>query len=126
MILIILGGLGFVVLSDLARKAGTGKRLTFHSKLVLSITAALIVGGSAVFFLFERTGLLSGFTPGEKITASFFQSITTRTEPETVFQVHHFTLHVYRRCSRIDSRGRKGNYSIPDSLLRVPRGGQQW
>ena len=79
MILIVLGGLGFVVLTDVARKFSSGGRLTFHSKLVFWITAALIVGGAALFFVFERTGSLTGLPAGEKITASFFQSITTRT-----------------------------------------------
>ena len=88
--LVILGGLGYIVWWDLLRvirlavkrrrlKAFSG--LTLHSKLTLSATALLLMGGGVAFFLLERNnpqtiGHLSVF---DKLQISFFQSVTTRT-----------------------------------------------
>jgi trk system potassium uptake protein TrkH len=78
--LIILGGLGFVVMSDLLefRKV---KRLSLHSKVVLSTTGALIVIGAVVIFIFEFTNqrTLGTLDWTGKIWASLFQSVTPRT-----------------------------------------------
>lgn len=78
--IIIMGGLGFGVYRDVWKKRNW-KRLTLHSKIVLSMTAALLVLGTLAFFGLEygnplTLGPLS--VPG-KIAASFFQSVTTRT-----------------------------------------------
>lgn len=78
--LIIVGGIGFFVWSDLLefRKR---RRLMLHSKIVLLTTAVLVVGGTVGFFLLEghnpRTML--DLAPQHKWLASFFQSVTTRT-----------------------------------------------
>ncbi len=75
--LIILGGLGFVVLSDLVdyRKK---RRLTLHSKVVLSMSAALIAIGTAVIFIFEYINTLQPLGWDGKIWASLFQSVSAR------------------------------------------------
>lgn len=85
--LIILGGIGYIVWWDLIRvfrekkKGFPLRRLTLHSKIVLSATAILIFGGAALIFLFERNNPLTiGNMPlFEQIQASIFQSVTTRT-----------------------------------------------
>ncbi|GLI05842.1 K+ transporter Trk [Paenibacillus tyrfis] len=78
--LIILGGIGFVVISDVVdyRKH---KRLSLHSKVVLSATGLLIVVGAIVFFIFEFTNqkTLGSLNWSGKILASFFQSVSPRT-----------------------------------------------
>ncbi|GGG01490.1 K+ transporter Trk [Paenibacillus aceti] len=80
MFLIVSGGLGFIVLSDLVdfRKH---RKLSLHSKVVLTMTGSLILIGALVIFVFELTnrGTLSGLSWGEKIWSSFFQSVTART-----------------------------------------------
>ncbi len=78
--LIITGGLGFVVCEDIIRKKSF-KRLGMYSKLVLITTAVLIVSGTAVYFIFERNNPLTigNESVFQKILASFFQSVTTRT-----------------------------------------------
>ncbi|MBW4837907.1 MAG: Trk family potassium uptake protein, partial [Paenibacillaceae bacterium] len=80
MFLIVSGGLGFIVLSDLVefRKR---RKLSLHSKVVLSMTSALIVIGALVIFIFEFTNsrTLSPLGWGGKIWGSFFQSVTPRT-----------------------------------------------
>lgn len=81
--LIILGGLGFVVLSDLAGLCRDRKlsKLSLHSKVVLFMTSSLILFGAVVIFIleFSNTKTLSSMDAGGKIFASFFQSVTTRT-----------------------------------------------
>ncbi|XOK64937.1 TrkH family potassium uptake protein [Paenibacillus elgii] len=80
MSLIILGGIGFVVMSDVVdyRKH---KRLSLHSKVVLSATGLLIVIGAVVIFIFEFTNqkTLGSLNWSGKILASFFQSVSPRT-----------------------------------------------
>lgn len=80
MFLIISGGIGFVVLSDLMdyRK---NKKLSLHSKVVLLMTVILIIFGALVIFIFEFSNprTLGGLNWGGKILGSFFQSVTPRT-----------------------------------------------
>lgn len=84
--LIILGGLGFVVWWDVI-KVCKNKRtrkfrfLSLHSKIVLVTTAILILFGAVSIFVFEyaNTETIGNFSIFEKIQASLFQSVTTRT-----------------------------------------------
>ena len=78
--LIILGGLGFVVMSDVMDYRNH-RRLSLHSKVVLSATSLLILIGALVIFIFEFTNAktLGSLTWGGKIWAAFFQSVTPRT-----------------------------------------------
>ncbi|QYR20492.1 TrkH family potassium uptake protein [Paenibacillus sp. sptzw28] len=80
MLLIILGGLGFIVMSDLM-EFRKNKRLSLHSKVVLSMTAALIAVGTIVIFIFEFSNkdTLGQLNLGGKVLAAFFQSVTPRT-----------------------------------------------
>lgn len=78
--LIILGGLGFAVTSDLifVRKF---KKMSMHSKLVLTITALLLVIGFIFFFIFEFNNpkTMGNLSLHGKFLASLFQSVTPRT-----------------------------------------------
>ncbi|MBE7079096.1 MAG: potassium transporter KtrB [Clostridiales bacterium] len=88
-LLIILGGIGYIVWWDVIRvlrnfrkeKLKCLKRLTLHSKIVLSATFILILGGAIAIFILEYTNPLTiaNYSLFDKIQASFFQSITTRT-----------------------------------------------
>ncbi|WP_238996649.1 TrkH family potassium uptake protein [Paenibacillus pinistramenti] len=79
MLLIITGGIGFIVISDLAdyRK---NRRLSLHSKVVLTMSGALIVIGTIVIFVFEFSNAktLGPLSWSAKIWSSVFQSITPR------------------------------------------------
>lgn len=83
MFLIVSGGIGFVVISDLTGLRSNRKKwkLSLHSKVVLSMTAALIVIGALVIFVFEFTNpkTLAPLGWGGKIWGSLFQSVTPRT-----------------------------------------------
>jgi trk system potassium uptake protein TrkH len=84
--LIILGGLGFMVISNLASWFG-GKlarnpmraRLSLHSKTVLAASAALLLVGTVLFLILESGGSLASLDPGEKALSAFFTSVTART-----------------------------------------------
>lgn len=80
MFLIVSGGIGFIVMSDLVEYRRT-RRLSLHSKVVLSMTAALIVIGTVVIFIFEfsNSRTMSPLSFGGKVLAAFFQSVTPRT-----------------------------------------------
>ena len=83
-LLIILGGLGYIVWWDLLRILRQRKKLkhlTLHSKIVLWATAILIFGGAALIAVFEWNNPLTigNMSIFDKIQVSLFQSITTRT-----------------------------------------------
>ncbi len=90
--LIISAGLGFVVWWDIGDKIKKVlkkempvkrmfKTLRFHSKLVITMTAVLILGGTILIFLFEHNNpaTLQGKSFGNGLMAAAFQSVTTRT-----------------------------------------------
>ncbi len=82
--LIVLGGLGFSVIVNVAGllrrpRGGHRVRLSLHSKLVLIMTALLIVVGTLFVYVLEYFNTLEGMAEGNKWVASLFQSITTRT-----------------------------------------------
>ena len=87
--LIVVGGLGFIVWWDViriikgrisGRRIGL-KSLTLHSKIVLSTTAVLLVGGGLLFLLLEYNNPLTikDMSLYDKVQVAFFQSVTTRT-----------------------------------------------
>ncbi len=86
MLLIFLGGIGFIVLSDVV-DFPKRKRLTLHSKVVLTFSAALIVIGAAVFFWLELNSTLKPLHAGGKIMASFLQAITPRSGGVTTIEI---------------------------------------
>lgn len=80
MALIVTGGLGFMVTSELFYKRDL-KKISTHSKLVLVINLALILVGAIGFFILEsiQSGVLVGEGTLGSIVESFFQSISART-----------------------------------------------
>jgi trk system potassium uptake protein TrkH len=80
MFLIVTGGIGFIVIADLVSYRQK-RRLSLHAKVVLSMTAALIVIGFITIFIFEFTNKsrLSPLSWGEKLWSALFQSVTSRT-----------------------------------------------
>jgi len=80
MMLIITGGIGFSVLSELIAFKKR-KKLSLHAKIVLTTTTLLILIGAISFLLleFSNPNSIGTLTPGVKVLSSFFQSITPRT-----------------------------------------------
>lgn len=86
MLLIFLGGIGFIVLSDVI-DFPKRKRLTLHSKVVLFTSAVLIVVGAVIFFWLELNSTLKPLHTGGKIMASFLQAITPRSGGVTTIEI---------------------------------------
>lgn len=93
MSLIIVGGIGFTVWGDVLKNVfeDFGKegysikkiftKLTLHSKIAISMTIALILLGTVSFFVLEYANpeTFGNMTLGEKLMASGFHSVSTRT-----------------------------------------------
>lgn len=90
MTMIILGGLGFVVLADIKNIFGTNRRhswkrsmkkLRLHTKITLTMTVILLVGGTIMFLILEwgNPETLKDMPLIEKVGAALFQSVTLRT-----------------------------------------------
>lgn len=92
MLLIVLGGIGFIVWWDVLRvirkiRAGNVARrfwfrqLRLHTKIVLLMTLALVFGGALLVFLLEygNPETLGNLPFGTKLLASLFQSVSFRT-----------------------------------------------
>lgn len=77
-VLIVLGGLGFLTVYEVKRSRGRFRPLSLHAKLVLSVTGLLIVLGLALLLLAD-VGAAAGTSPDGEILAALFQSITART-----------------------------------------------
>ena len=90
--LIVMGGLGFPVWHDVyvtGKSSVAGResvrkffnKLSLQSKIVITMTALLILTGTAGFFLLEygNPATMGGLSVPEKFLASYFQSVTTRT-----------------------------------------------
>jgi Trk-type K+ transport system membrane component len=98
-VLIVLGGLGFLVLPELIGLAGAGlrllpqllhsksrrfaphlpRRLSVQSRISLIVTVGLITIGTIGFRWTESGSILRGLGGGDTFLVSFFQSVTTRT-----------------------------------------------
>lgn len=80
MALIILGGLGFFVWSDVWDKRHF-RRLRLHTKLVLTTTGVLLLGGFLLTLLLEwnNPATLGKLPTAQKFLAAAFQSVTLRT-----------------------------------------------
>jgi trk system potassium uptake protein TrkH len=84
MTLIVLGGLGFIALEDVhvwwsRRRKGNRVRLSLHSRLVLTVTALLLVGGWIGFALLEWRNTLAGMPSWQRLMNALFMSVTART-----------------------------------------------
>lgn len=79
MLLIVLGGIGFLVWDDIRLKGLHWRRYDLQTKLVLVSTASLILGGAVLFFFIERSRMNADMPLGEQILVSFFSSVTPRT-----------------------------------------------
>lgn len=78
--LIVIGGIGYFVFWDIYASKNF-HMLTLHSKLVLIITAVLLVGGSVAMYALEHDnpGTMGNLDMSGKINASIFQAVNPRT-----------------------------------------------
>ncbi len=90
-VLIIAGGLSFIVLSNsyyCAKSVYRRKlrgcperrvKLSVNSKIVLAVTGALLIGGTLLIYQFEHRPYLIEYGLGQQYLMSFFQCVTLRT-----------------------------------------------
>lgn len=80
MILIILGGIGFPVISEIITYRRI-RHFSLHAKIVMTVTTILILTGAVMFFIleFNNSESIANMPLPTKILASFFQSVTART-----------------------------------------------
>src|SRR3989304_2972513 len=80
---IILGGIGFIIFSDLYRYIKKEiQNLSLHTKLTLTTTFLLILVGAVLLFIFESSGstkTMQGASLSDRIVVSLFHSISART-----------------------------------------------
>lgn len=79
MVLIVIGGIGFIVWDDISKHKWHVKKYMLHTKIVLFVTAVLILGGAICFYLFEKNNLLIGMDTKGQVLSSLFGSVTPRT-----------------------------------------------
>lgn len=79
MALIIIGGIGFFVWDDVKKKKFRFKKYTLHTKMTLFMTAILLIGGTIIYWIFERDNLLAGMNMKDQFLTSAFSSVTART-----------------------------------------------
>lgn len=79
-LLIVAGGLGFFVWTDLLQCRFRFAKCSLHTKIVLVTSLVLLLGGAALFFLLYRTSpAAEGVGLGEQILVSCFHSASART-----------------------------------------------
>jgi len=78
--LIIIGGLGFTVWSELYSSKSL-KKVSLHSKMVILMTTVLVLGGTVLMFLFENNNVntIADMSFIDKVMNSFFAAVTPRT-----------------------------------------------
>lgn len=84
MLLIVLGGLGFLTLEELylwhwARRRQQRFRMSLHSRLVLVTTVVLLLVGWLAFGVLEWNRTLKGLGPLDKLVNALFLSVSPRT-----------------------------------------------
>lgn len=78
-LLVIMGGLGFIVWEDMKHNKFKYSCFTVHTKLTLITTFILLIGGGILFFIFESNHTFRSMPLSQKIINAFFCSVTPRT-----------------------------------------------
>jgi trk system potassium uptake protein TrkH len=80
--LVIIGGIGFIVISDLYNYWKKNVfRISVHTRIVLTTTIFLILTGSVLIYFFEHSNpyTFQDFSLKEKVLSSYFASVSPRT-----------------------------------------------
>ena len=78
-LLIVIGGLGFLVWDDIIKHGIHIKKYRLHSKIVLFATAVLLFGGAIILFFTEKDAVCAGMSFGDRVLTALFGSATART-----------------------------------------------
>lgn len=91
--LFISGGIGFTVILDIWRKRSI-RKLSLHSKVALLMTVILNIVGFLIIFAseFNNAATIGNFELGDKLWASYFQGVVTRTAGFNTIDIGAMTL----------------------------------
>ncbi|HHY18177.1 MAG TPA: Trk family potassium uptake protein [Firmicutes bacterium] len=80
-LLIIIGGLGFYVITDVYENRGKWRDLSLHSRIAIKMTGALLVIGTVLVLVLEgkNPGTIGNMSLRIRLLSSWFQSVTART-----------------------------------------------
>lgn len=78
-VLILVGGIGFIVWDDVMRNKWHFKRYLLHSKIVITTTLILTIAGTILFLITENHAAFAGMNPVEKLLGALFSAVTPRT-----------------------------------------------
>lgn len=78
-LLIVIGGLGFLVWKDISICGFRFSKYQLHTKLVLASSGILLLGGWILLLIFEWNASMADLTVPQKVLAAFFQSVAPRT-----------------------------------------------
>ena len=94
-LLVVSGGIGFLVLSEIKQQfpfnRRTWSRLSLHSKLVLFTTAILLLFGGFLIIGMEWHNTLAPLSIPERFLAGFFQSVSARTAGFNTLSIGNMT-----------------------------------
>lgn len=89
--LILIGGIGFFVWSDIHEHKWHFRKYALHTKIVLIVSAILTAGGAVLFFFLERTHLFADMSTSDAILNALFCSVTPRTAGFNTIAVDNLT-----------------------------------
>lgn len=78
-LLVLIGGIGFIVWDDVIKHRHRVSKYRLHSKIALTVTVALTLIGTLLFFLLERKATGEGLSIPSQVLHAFFDSVTPRT-----------------------------------------------
>lgn len=78
-VLILVGGIGFLVWDDILKNKFRFRKYSLHTKTVLTVTALITVISTVLFYIFERHATNEGLGVTGSILASLFDNVTART-----------------------------------------------
>lgn len=77
--LILVGGIGFIVWDDVMRHKWHFRKYLLHSKIVITTTLILTAAGTILFLITENHAAFAGMSPLERFLGALFSSVTPRT-----------------------------------------------
>ncbi|MFA5742359.1 MAG: potassium transporter TrkG, partial [Candidatus Izemoplasmatales bacterium] len=79
MVLIIIGGIGFIVWNDIIEHKLHFSHYMLHTKIILSVTGLTILFSTISFMIFEQNAAFANMDFGEQLLAALFCAVTPRT-----------------------------------------------
>ena len=79
MLLILIGGIGFIVWDDITKHGLNFRKYRLHSKIVIFASVMLFVIPTLIFFITEQTTVLSNMGFSHAVLVSAFSDVTART-----------------------------------------------